>query len=80
MNGSDRHAALLQSSISLLCGSAWLILGCFLCLGALILILADRSAIALPLLLPGILLCIAGILYAWKGGQVLREKNKSPNE
>jgi len=80
MNDSDRFSALLQNVISLLYGIAWLILGGFLCLGGLLLMLADYAAIAFLLLFPGVILCVAGILYARYGGQTLREKSESPNE
>lgn len=80
MKVHDSLPALLQDIRWILCGIAWLILGGFLCLGALFLILTDHSAFALLPLLPGILLCVAGSLYVWHGGQALREKTESPNE
>ena len=80
MNDPDRFSGLLLDIKTLLYGIAWLILGGFLCLGGLLLMLADYAAIALLLLFPGVLLCIVGILYARYGGRSTREKNESPNE
>jgi len=70
---------LLQDIKSMLYGIAWLILGGFLCLGGLLLILFDHSAIALLFLFPGVLLCIAGILYV-RCGIRRQEDPETPNE
>ena len=80
MRDPDHSSALLQNITALLYGIAWLILGGFLCLGGLLLMLADYAGIALLFLFPGVILCVAGILYVRYGGQTLRENNESLNE
>lgn len=80
MSDSDHFSASLQNVTALLYGIAWLILGGFLCLAGLLLMLAAHAAIALLLLFPGVILCVAGILYVRHGGQALRKNNESPIE
>ena len=80
MKESGSTDNLLQNIKSMLYGIAWLVLGGFLCLGGLLLILTDHSAAALPFLFPGVLLCIAGILYVRYGFRHPHEDPESSNE
>ena len=78
MNGTDAVLALLQDIKDILYGIALLLVGCALCIAAVI----WNAALGILLLIPGIGLCLFGVLYARHGHrhhEVVEHSNETTN-